>query len=34
MYDVGSVVLVPQMLLSSRRHLREAELEGSRSSRT
>ena len=30
MYDVGRVPLVPHMLLSSRRHFREAGLEGLR----
>jgi len=31
-YDVGSIVLVPHMLLSSRRHFRKAGLEGLRRS--
>jgi hypothetical protein len=32
-YDVGSIPSVPHMLLSSRRHFRDAPLEGSRPSR-
>jgi len=32
-YEVGSIVLVPHMLLSSRRHFRKPELAGSRLSR-
>jgi hypothetical protein len=33
MYDVGSILLVPHMLLSSRRHFREGATEGSKPSR-
>ena len=33
MYEVGSIALLPHMLLISRRHFRKAELEGSRISR-
>ena len=33
LHDDGSVALAPHILLSSRRHFREARLEGSRSSR-
>jgi len=32
-YDVGSIILLPHMLLSSLRHFREARLEGSRQSK-
>lgn len=33
MCEVGSISLLPHMLLSSRKHFRKAELEGSRRSR-
>ena len=33
MYEVGSIVLVPHIFLSSRKHFRKAGLAGSRASR-